>query len=178
MAYFQILFFLVGVKITIGVPSPVHSCYQDQLRDDVPALNPSASIADESGVNGGSGTLKRGRGDHPAEFSHYQTNPLAPGGIDGQVIPFGEGQQSKRVHLEQSIPTGDQGQDYWFNPSTVQTNAVQWNCAQVPGEHNFYIKPKDIPDYPYPGNTEFSSFASFPSIPKSFLTVEDEKAMT
>ncbi|PLW26254.1 hypothetical protein PCASD_14292 [Puccinia coronata f. sp. avenae] len=201
--------------IIVGAPSPVSPRYHELLGNDVPALNPLASIGDESYANGWTDAPKRGKGDHP-EFSCYQTNPLAPCGLNGQLIAFGERQQSKRVRLEQSITTGNHGQDswsnpsnahfnafpkyftpvedeqaisvsqvhqsrkmhiepfiptgnhvqdYWSNPSIFHSKSVQWSHAHIPSGQKPYVKPEEILNYPkdHLGTPDISSAATFPN---------------
>jgi hypothetical protein len=104
---------------------------------------------------------------------------VVPVRTDEEAVPFSEGQQSKRVRIEPSMPEamGNQGPDYksipstvhsnagqWI-PSTVHSNAGQWNHAHFPVVDNPYFNPEETSHY-LSSHTEIPGFYSTPIIPE------------
>ncbi|PLW30663.1 hypothetical protein PCASD_15135, partial [Puccinia coronata f. sp. avenae] len=174
MALFYLFFFALGVKFTVVAPPPGGGYYhfpKGNFGYDVTEVIPSASRGDD----------KQRLGDHVEllEFTHYRTNPVVPVRTDEEAVPFSEGQQSKRVRIEPSMPEamGNQGPDYksipstlqsnagqWI-PSTVHSNAGQWNHAHFPVVDNPYFNPEETSHY-LSRHTKIPGFYSTPIIPE------------
>jgi hypothetical protein len=84
---------------------------------------------------------------------------------DEQAISVSQGHQSRKMHIEPFIPTGDHVQDYWSNPSIFHSKSVQWSHAHIPSGHKPHVKPEEILNYPkdHLGTPDISSAATFPN---------------